>query len=91
MPTYEYECEDTGRRFELFQGIKDDPLRKCPECGGPVRRLISGGGGAIFKGAGFYATDSRRPSSCSYQATGQRCCERAGADGPPASCPRQRG
>jgi len=57
MPTYEYECERTGRRFELFQNMSDDPIKRCPECGGKVRRLIGTGGAVIFKGSGFYATD----------------------------------
>jgi putative FmdB family regulatory protein len=57
MPTYEYECEACGISFERLQRISDDPIRECPECGGKVRRLISSGGGLVFKGPGFYATD----------------------------------
>jgi putative FmdB family regulatory protein len=60
MPTYEYECLDCGHAFERYQRISDDPLEECPECGGKVRRLISSGGGLVFKGPGFYATDYRR-------------------------------
>jgi putative FmdB family regulatory protein len=60
MPTCEYKCEDCGYKFEKFQNMKDKPLDKCPKCEGKVRRLISGGGGIIFKGSGFYATDSNR-------------------------------
>jgi len=59
MPTYEYECSDCGHAFERFQGINEDPIGVCPECGGRVRRLISSGGGLVFKGPGFYATDYR--------------------------------
>lgn len=59
MPTYEYECSGCGHAFERFQGINEDPIRVCPECGGKVRRLISSGGGLVFKGPGFYATDYR--------------------------------
>lgn len=59
MPTYEYECSGCGHAFERFQGINEDPIRICPECGGKVRRLISAGGGLVFKGPGFYATDYR--------------------------------
>ena len=58
MPTYDYECE-SGHRFEVFQSMKDDPLRECRECGAPVRRLIGPGSGFIFKGGGFYITDYR--------------------------------
>ena len=59
MPTYEYECRGCGHAFERFQGINDDPIKVCPECQGAVRRLISSGGGLVFKGPGFYATDYR--------------------------------
>jgi putative FmdB family regulatory protein len=57
MPTYEYECDSCGISFERLQRISDEPIRACPECGGQVRRLISTGGGLVFKGPGFYATD----------------------------------
>jgi len=63
MPTYEYECRDCGHAFERFQGINEDPISLCPECQGKVRRLISSGGGLVFKGPGFYATDYRSGGS----------------------------
>jgi putative FmdB family regulatory protein len=60
MPTYEYECEKCGYRFEKFQKMTDKPVKVCPECKGrKVRKLISGGGGVIYKGAGFYTTEYR--------------------------------
>lgn len=62
MPTYEYECDKCGATFERFQRMTEDPVKKCPECGGPVRRLIGAGAGVIFKGSGFYATDYRSES-----------------------------
>ncbi len=63
MPTYEYQCEACGHRFEQFQSITAEPIRKCPACARrKVRRLISGGGAIIFKGSGFYATDYRSES-----------------------------
>ena len=62
MPTYEYECSSCEYRFEEFQGIMDKPIRSCHKCGGQVKRLISGGGGLIFKGSGFYITDYRSES-----------------------------
>lgn len=40
--------------------MKDEPLKTCPKCGGKIRRLINGGGGVIFKGSGFYATDKKK-------------------------------
>lgn len=59
MPTYEYRCLECSSEFERFQKMTDEPLATCPECGGEVQRLISRGGGVLFKGAGFYATDYR--------------------------------
>ena len=62
MPTYDYECEKCGHRFELFQSMKDEPKKRCPKCKGKVRRLIGTGAGMIFKGSGFYVTDYRSDS-----------------------------
>ena len=59
MPTYEYECAKCGHQFEKFQSIKDEPLKKCPECKGRVKRLLGAGAGLLFKGSGFYTTDYR--------------------------------
>lgn len=56
MPTYEYKRED-GSRFEIKQGINDDPLQECPDTGQKVKRVISGGGGVVYKGDGWYVTD----------------------------------
>ena len=59
MPTYEYKCLGCGTRFDLFQSITEEPIQECPSCRGKVKRLISAGGGLIFKGSGFYITDHR--------------------------------
>ena len=59
MPTYDYRCKKCGHRFEEFQKMTDPPLKQCPECKGPVERLIGGGAGFILKGSGFYQTDYR--------------------------------
>ncbi len=64
MPMYEYLCQTGGHRFEALQRMTDDPLTSCQECGGSVRRVIQPVG-IIFKGSGFYATDSRKASSAS--------------------------
>ena len=63
MPTYEYRCRDCGHAFERFQGINEAAISVCPECEGRVERLISTGGGLVFKGPGFYATDYRSGST----------------------------
>jgi len=60
MPTYEYECSKCSHRFEEFQNITAKPLKRCPECSGKLRRIISGGAGLIFKGSGFYVTDYKK-------------------------------
>lgn len=57
MPTYDYKCKKCERVFEVVQSMNDAPLRKCQECGGPLKRLIGAGAGLIFKGSGFYCTD----------------------------------
>lgn len=59
MPTYSYRCQTCKHEFEEFQKITDLPVRECPKCGGLVMRVITGGAGLIFKGAGFYITDNR--------------------------------
>lgn len=60
MPTYEYKCSACGHAFEEFQPISAKPIRRCPRCSKmAVNRLISAGGGIIFRGSGFYETDYR--------------------------------
>ena len=61
MPTYEYKCSNCGHRFEEFMAISDNHQITCPICNAPSKRLISAGGGIIFKGHGFYETDHRKP------------------------------
>jgi putative FmdB family regulatory protein len=60
MPTYDFKCRKCGHRFELFLRITDTSDATCPRCGNHADRLISAGGGLIFKGGGFYATDYRK-------------------------------
>lgn len=64
MPIYQYECSQCNYNFERMQSFRADPVRECPECGGPVRRVISPVG-VIFKGSGFYVTDHRQTSPTS--------------------------
>ncbi|MDD4861130.1 MAG: zinc ribbon domain-containing protein [Smithellaceae bacterium] len=72
MPTYEYECNRCHVRFERRQSMKDEPLKTCPECGGDVQRMVSGGSGFILKSQGQSLRDSRK--SCSLEETGRTCC-----------------
>lgn len=63
MPTYRYRCADCGNEFDQYQKFSDDPLKDCPSCAGTVRRVIQPVG-VVFKGSGWYVTDSRpKPSS----------------------------
>lgn len=63
MPTYDYECDACGHKFEHYQGINDALLKKCPECKKlKLRRLLGMGGAVVFKGSGFYQTDYRSES-----------------------------
>lgn len=62
MPLYEYQCNAAGHRFEVRHGVNDPRPAACPECGASVWRVIQPVG-IVFKGAGFYATDSRKTKS----------------------------
>src|SRR5690349_6843142 len=69
MPTYQYACTnaDCGNRFELVQSFTDPAASTCPVCGGPVRKVLSSVG-VVFKGSGFYRTDSRAEAKSSTAA-----------------------
>jgi putative FmdB family regulatory protein len=67
MPAYEYLCDACDHHFEQRQKMSDDALDTCPTCGGPVHRLISGGAGAITKGA----SHAHATPPC---ASGGACC-----------------
>jgi putative FmdB family regulatory protein len=64
MPTYEYVCRSCRTHVEVFQHFNDPPLTECGVCGGPLRKVFHPAG-ILFKGSGFYATDSRRRSAAS--------------------------
>lgn len=61
MPTYEYECTNCNKIFDIFQKITDKPLDKCPKCHKKIGRLIGGGAGVIFKSP----SSKTKPDSCS--------------------------
>jgi putative FmdB family regulatory protein len=65
MPTYTYQCDNCGVRFDRQQRFSDPPLTKCPECSKKALRKIYLPVGIVFKGSGFYATDHRSPSGTS--------------------------
>jgi putative FmdB family regulatory protein len=63
MPTYQYACSACGHAFEVVQSFSDNALTECPECKGEVKKVYSNVG-VVFKGSGFYKTDSApKPSS----------------------------
>jgi putative FmdB family regulatory protein len=62
MPTYQYACTECGHSFEQFQSFSEDALTVCPQCDGRLRKLFNAVG-VVFKGSGFYRTDSRSGSS----------------------------
>jgi len=61
MPTYQYACTSCGEQLEAVQKFSDEPLTECPACGGRLRKVFSAVG-VVFKGSGFYKTDSRTTS-----------------------------
>ncbi|WP_433659377.1 FmdB family zinc ribbon protein [Nocardia sp. CA-128927] len=62
MPTYSYACTQCDNRFDIVQSFSDDALTVCPECSGKLRKLFNSVG-IVFKGSGFYRTDSRNGAS----------------------------
>ena len=68
MPTYAYACTACDHRFEIFQSFSEDSLSQCPQCEGRLRKLFNAVG-VVFKGGGFYRTDSRSGSSSSVPAS----------------------
>ncbi|MCR4314844.1 MAG: zinc ribbon domain-containing protein [Planctomycetes bacterium] len=87
MPTYDYQCQQCGHAFEKFQKMSESVLKKCPECGErALKRLMGTGAGVIFKGKGFWQTDSKTkkaapPAKCDAITDGSAPAT------PCASCP----
>ena len=67
MPTYQYACNACAHEFEVFQSFSDASLTACPECKGELRKIYSAVG-VVFKGSGFYKTDSAKTTSASEPA-----------------------
>ena len=71
MPTYSYHCDSCGHDFEAVQRFAEDPLTECPRCGAAIRRVIQPVG-VVFKGSGWYITDSRSKSSGDREDSGAK-------------------
>lgn len=80
MPTYEYACRECGQHLEVVQSFTEDPLTTCASCGGQLRKVFSAAG-IIFKGSGYYVTDSRTPAGGKKEKTGATDKPAAAASG----------
>ena len=69
MPTYQYACTECGHAFDQFQSFSDAALTECPVCSGRLRKVFSAAG-VVFKGSGFYRTDSRSSGSSGSSTSG---------------------
>ena len=87
MPTYQYSCTACGEPLEVVQKFTDDALTECPACGGPLRKLYNAVG-IVFKGSGFYRTDSRSGSSSTVPAgNGSSSTSDSGSSSPAPAAP----
>ena len=80
MPKYQYQCKDCGEALEVQQSFTDDALTVCPNCGGDLRKVFNAVG-VVFKGSGFYKTDSRSGSSTSSSSSSSDSSTSAKSDG----------
>ena len=80
MPTYQYSCTECGHGFEAVQSFADDALTECPQCTGRLRKVFSSVG-IVFKGSGFYRTDSREKAGAAAGKDGAKDSSAAKADG----------
>lgn len=71
MPTYEYVCKQCDETFEIFQSFSDKPLKKHEDCGGALQKVFHSRG-IVFKGSGFYATDSKSSASSKTPKSGDK-------------------
>ena len=89
MPTYHYRCSDCGHSFDFFQKFAEDPLTECPECGGPIRRVPQPVG-IVFKGSGWYVTDSRDSKKATTAPSSDTAEKKNGTDKPAAKEPAEK-
>jgi putative FmdB family regulatory protein len=87
VPTYQYACTNPERKheFEVVQSFSDAPVTECPECGAPVRKVY-GSVGVVFKGSGFYRTDSRKAAS-SPESSSSSTSTKDGSSSTPSAAP----
>jgi putative FmdB family regulatory protein len=83
VPTYSYACTECSNRFDAVQAFTDDALTECPECSGRLRKLF-GSVGVVFKGSGFYRTDSRAASNGSSDGATKESSTDSSSDKPAA-------
>lgn len=76
MPTYSYACTECDNRFDAVQAFTDDALTTCPECSGQLRKLFNSVG-VVFKGSGFYRTDSRDSAKSSAKSESSSSSEKS--------------
>ncbi len=76
MPTYTYRCTACGNQFDVRQSMSEDPLHICEKCGGNLRKIINSVG-IVFKGSGFYRTDSASSSKAAHAQTSHASSEEA--------------
>jgi putative FmdB family regulatory protein len=86
MPTYQYACTECGHSFEQFQSFSEDALTVCPQCDGRLRKLYNAVG-VVFKGSGFYRTDSRSDSASSTPASSSTGAGASSSSTPSTSSP----
>lgn len=79
MPTYQYACTACGHQLEAVQSFADEPLTQCPSCEGRLRKVFNSVG-IVFKGSGFYRTDSRKGESSSDKAPAKSTATKNGSD-----------
>ena len=90
MPTYGYECQACGTKFDQYQKFDDKPITKCPNCKKNKVRRVFAPAAIVFKGSGWYKTDSRSKSSASA-ARSDKAAEKAADSAPAADKPASNG
>jgi putative FmdB family regulatory protein len=90
VPTYQYVCTNPEGKheFERVQSFSDAPVSECPECGSPVRKVY-GSVGVVFKGSGFYRTDSRKAATSSESSSSSSSKESASSSSSSSSSSKE--